>query len=193
MNFLSGILMISTKIRQKETNTYMQSTWRVVCTLIGGVAPTPAGLLIGRPFWLSLCLLFSNGLLAVPPWSLRTDSALSGVALPSSWKIYHMVLSHSHQKSPKCSTAKDSDNLNHISLLRRVTHRSVFTETHHWAVCIRQELSKLWEQVFLVLEEPSHLSVDLLLSQCWSVVPSCFFSISLLLLEILYSRKRWWD
>lgn len=39
----------------------------VTCTLMGGVAPTPAGLLIGRPFWLSLCLLFSKGLLTVPP------------------------------------------------------------------------------------------------------------------------------
>lgn len=64
-----------------------------MCTLTGGVAPTPVGLLIGRPFWLSLCLLFSKGLFTVPPWSLRTDSALSGVALPRSW-IEHCTICH---------------------------------------------------------------------------------------------------
>lgn len=95
VNFMTIYTQLCTLIK---LNIFTQSTWRVACTLTGGVTPTPAGLLISRPFWVSLCLLFSNGLFTVPPWSLRTDSARSGVVLFSSWKRYYM--SQSHQKGP---------------------------------------------------------------------------------------------
>lgn len=63
-----------------------------VHTLTGGVGACPEGLLTGRPFWLSRCLLFTRGLFTVPPWSLRTESARSAAALPSSCEETNKVL-----------------------------------------------------------------------------------------------------
>ena len=54
--------------QQKQLQVCQQSACRVVTsTLTIGEVPTPLGLLIGRPFWLSLCLLFSKVLFTVPP------------------------------------------------------------------------------------------------------------------------------
>lgn len=69
----------------------MRKSWW--CTLTGGVGTCPEGLRTGRPFWLSRCLLFTRGLFTVPPWSLRTESARSATALPSSLKEDKHIIS----------------------------------------------------------------------------------------------------
>lgn len=107
LTFPTSIIWQKEKPRYKQLNICRQIACRVVCTLTGGAAPNPVGLLIGRPFWLSLCLLFSKGLFTVPPWSLRTDSALSGVVLPRSWKDNYRSYYHQREVTKKLTGSFD--------------------------------------------------------------------------------------
>jgi len=54
---------------------------------------------------------------------------------------------------------------------------------YHRAVGVGEELSELREQVLLVLEEPRHLGVDLLLRQRRRVVAARLLGVPLLLLR----------
>lgn len=154
------------------------TTLHSICllTFTGGVAPVPECLRIWQPFWLGLCgLLFSWGFFTVPPWSFLTESTFSAVVLLKSWWRHTRQIKVASKKVPLAIPFKlKVAILSNIVCLREIYHR---------AVGIWQELSKLRQQIFLVFEETSHLSIHLLFRQSWSVVSSSFLGIPLFFLK----------